>query len=487
MKWLLIFFFMMNKQIDQIKFSELCNFQPKQMEATKLADRHQYFLYGGSRGPGKSYWLRWDLVRELLKLSQAGIDNAVVGLFCEDYPSLTDRQISKIVAEFPQWLGTLKDSKKTGFGFHLRPEYGGGVIALRNLDDVSKYQSAEFAAIAVDELTKNDESVFDILRGSLRWKGVSKPKFMGATNPGGKGHLWVKRFWIDENLPDRLIKYKDEFCFLPALPTDNKHLSESYWEMLDSLPDRLRRAWRYGDWDAFEGQFFTFNRGTQVIHPFAIPVGWRLIGRLDPGYKNPCSFSLAAMDFEENYYRIATYYKSERSPKEHAEAIKEFLYSSSSILAKITRNRKPELIVADPSAWAKKDKWAIDSSERTFADIFSDYDLTLSKAVNDRIPGWWAMKDMMTRLNKDGTPKYMVFDIFNQPYLDELTAAVSDDKDPEDILGKGRDPSVPDHALDEERYGIMAIYAPRKKPSDDLPQWAKQMNKERQKKDYVTS
>lgn len=462
----------MSELIEEIKFSQLCKFQPKQLEATRQADLHQYFLYGGSRGPGKSYWLRWYLLRELLKLAKMGIQT-VVGLFCEDYPALTDRQTSKISKEFPAWLGEIKDSKTFGFGFYLRPEYGSGVLALRNLDDVSKYQSAEFAAIGVDELTKNEENVFDILRGSLRWAGVDRPRFVAATNPGGLGHVWVRKFWIDKNLPERLSKVASEFYFVPALPTDNTYLSESYWQMLETLPDRLKKAWRFGDWDAFEGQFFTLNEATQVIDPFEIPDGWRIIAGLDPGYSSPCCFSISAMDFDESMYMIATYYEQNRSPIENAVAINEFIKN-----LKYTRGQKPELIVADPAAWQKRDRYATISTDKTFADVFADNGLYLQRGVNDRIQGWWAMKDIMGRKAKQDVngqivevPKYYVFKGLNQPFLDEINSAIGDEHNPEDIQGRGNNPAVSDHALDPERYKIMAIYKPLKKPVDTRKAW----------------
>lgn len=499
--------------IEQIKFSDLCHFQPKQLEAVKLADMYKYFLYGGSRGPGKSYFLRWYGLRELLKLAQAGILNAVVGLFCEDYPSLTDRQTSKITNEFPLWMGTLKDSKTQGFGFYLKQEYGGGLLALRNLDDASKYQSAEFAAILVDELTKNDKNVFDILKGSLRWSGVIKPKFIAATNPGGKGHVWVKKIWkikgykdyetrlnkndFDNSAEfDRKIKemmstpiINEQFAYLPALPDDNKYLGEDYWETLDSLPERLKKAWRYGDWNAFEGQFFEFDEYTQIIEPFVIPEEWNLIGSLDPGYSSPCSFSISAIDFEGNIYRIATYYESNRSPFDNAKGVKRFIETIA-----WTKGRMPKPIVADPSAWAKKDKFAMQNNEMTFADAFRNEGIFLEKGLNDRIQGWWALKDMMTRTDEKKigeeiikTPKYFVFKNYNQPFLNELQSVVGDENNPEDIQGRGNDPAVSDHALDEERYKIMAIYKPpQPKPPNPL-KWLEDLIKEKNKKKLKTT
>src|SRR3990172_7045734 len=94
--------------------TDLCKFTDKQRTATDVALAHQYTLFGGARGPGKSYWLRWFVARELLRLASEGITGARAALFCEDYPSLKDRQISKISVEFPGWLGVLKESQEHG-------------------------------------------------------------------------------------------------------------------------------------------------------------------------------------------------------------------------------------------------------------------------------------------------------------------------------------------------------------------------------------
>lgn len=59
---------------------------------------------------------------------------------------------------------------------------------------------------------------------------------------------------------------------------DNKPLLEhspDYVQMLNLLPDDIRRAHRYGDWDAMAGQYFTeFKRETHVVKPFTLPDEW---------------------------------------------------------------------------------------------------------------------------------------------------------------------------------------------------------------------
>jgi len=175
-----------------VNLEQLINPTEKQREFLAAIAKKDYVLYGGAAGGGKSYILRWWLILFLCWLYQVKkLANVQVALFCEDYPSLFDRHISKIKYEFPMSLGELKQG--TVKNFVLNPQYGSGVLALRNLDDPSKYLSSEFAAIGVDELTKNEQKVFDFLRLRLRWPGVDRPKFGAATNPGGKGHGWVKK------------------------------------------------------------------------------------------------------------------------------------------------------------------------------------------------------------------------------------------------------------------------------------------------------
>ena len=259
---------------------------PKQILFMAESERYRFMLYGGSRGSAKSYILRWGLLWRLIDWFTKGHKDLRVGLFCEDYPTLRDRQISKIRTEFPKWLGEVKSTQTDGLGFYLHEDYGGGVILLRNLDDPSKYIGAEFAGIAVDELTKNDKATFDMLRGSLRWPGIRQTFFWGATNPLGPGVLWVRQLWIEQDFPPEFEKLKDEFCFVRALPYDNPHLSEQYWDDLRSQPAAIQKAWIEGDWYALVGAVFGEWREDQhVLHQFTVPSNWVFAAGCDWGYR----------------------------------------------------------------------------------------------------------------------------------------------------------------------------------------------------------
>jgi hypothetical protein len=237
----------MNDQEEIVKFSDLTKFFPKQKEALDASKRFKFVLFGGSVGSGKSYWLRWSCIYWLIKYhAKYGIKGVRAGLFCEDYPSLNDRHLTKVKFEFPSWLGKFNEAKKE---FTLAPEYGSGILAFRNLDEPEKYLSVEFAIMAIDEVNRNPKTTFDMLRSRHRWPGIKDVKFLAGCNP--LGEAWVKNMWVKRMFPpDEKEQY--EFVYIPALPTDNPHLPPEYYKSLESLPDVQRRAYLEGQWDAFD-------------------------------------------------------------------------------------------------------------------------------------------------------------------------------------------------------------------------------------------
>ena len=245
-----------------------------QLEAWKSSLTHRFLLYGGAAGGGKSFFLRWWCVFYLLVLVKFfQVRRAQVILACEDYPTLQDRQISRIEMEFPAALGRLRQGKTTDF--LLADKYGGGRIMLRNLDDPSKYLSTEFAGVAVDELTRNPEQTFHDLRLRMRWPGVLRPGFVGGTNPGGKGHAWVQKLWLKSEFPKEMQPLAREFAFVPATAYDNPFLTQTYYDDLGTLNARMRAAYLEGRWDLFEGQYFDMplephigkRAGSEIIDP----------------------------------------------------------------------------------------------------------------------------------------------------------------------------------------------------------------------------
>jgi hypothetical protein len=304
------------RQLDFDK--DIAKFTERQMEACAAIDAgiYKFILYGGALGGGKSYWLRWTLVRLLMMwFFDKGLTKVKVMLACEDYPQLKDRQIEKIDVEFPSWLGrSYSDHKIYGRCFIMDAAYGSGAICFRNLDDPSKYQSSEWACAAIDELTKNDYNTFTEVRKRLRWPGLSDDDclLLGATNPGGIGHGYCKALWVDRIYPEEFVSpydYSKKFCYIPAKADDNPHLDEGYWRMLHTLPAHQRAAFRDGSWDMFIGQALQeWSRIHHVVKPIPVPPNAPLFMTFDWGFGAPFSIGWWWLDSDGRFYRFAEWY-----------------------------------------------------------------------------------------------------------------------------------------------------------------------------------
>lgn len=407
--------------------------------ATRAALDHRYTFYGGSRGPGKSYWLRWFLILFLIRCwTQHRLRGVTVGLFCETYPQLRDRQITKLAA-LPHWLGQVHETAADGLCFFLNDRYGGGKIALRNLDDPTKYQSAEFAAVGVEELTRNPPEVFHALRGSLRWPGLEHTPFVAAGNPGGIGHTWVKGLWIDSDYPPELAEDAAEFAYVRALPDDNPHLSAAYWHMLDTLPPDLKRAWRHGDWDVFEGMAFSeWRRDRHVILPLELPRQWPRWRAVDWGRNNP--FCCLWFCLDPDTHRVYVYrevYETQLTDRQQAALI----------LANTPPGEKINVTYADPSMWTKKTH-----EDTTFstADEYRAAGVKLEPADNERITGKRKVDTLLAKL-PDGLPGLLVFESCTN-LARTLGGLPYDELNVEDV-----DTAAEDHAYDALRYGLSRI------------------------------
>lgn len=433
--------------IERVKFSQLVNWTPKQKEANGAVKSHKYPLYGGAMGGGKSYWLRWMLVKLLLYFhAKYDAEGVVVALFCEDYPALKDRQLSKIAAEFPDWLGKRHpDHKDYGNCFILAPEYGSGVLAFRNLDDTSKYQSAEFAAIGVDELTKNQLQVFNDLRNRLRWPGIPAEewKFLAATNPGGIGHAWVKKLWIDRDFPEE-EQEREQFVYIPALARDNPHLDPAYLRQLDSLPEEMRKAYVEGDWNIFKGQYFTeWRDAIHTCEPCPIPASYERFISIDYGYANPSAVYWWAVDYDGNLTAYRELYATGLTYRALARKIFEMTSAEEDV----------KYWVADPAIWNKSGETELSGAELMY-EVAAEMkrSLQLVPANNDRLNGWTIYREYLKTAEVEGklVPGIRYFKTCPNA-IRTIPALIYDEHRTEDVDTDGED-----HAADSSRYAVMS-------------------------------
>ena len=120
---------------------------------------------------------------------------------------------------------------------------------LENEQDKFRYQGSEFNFCGFDELTQFTESQYTYLFSRLRrLKDSNVPiRMRAASNPGDKGHQWVKQRFIIEG-------HQNSRPFIPAKLEDNPHLDQiAYSKSLMKLDPVTRSQLRSGDWDILAG------------------------------------------------------------------------------------------------------------------------------------------------------------------------------------------------------------------------------------------
>lgn len=471
--------------------------QPKQNKLLGLIEDSPYSIigFGGSNGGAKSHAIRE--ISLILALKYPKINILIFRRLSND---LLENHIIPLFMSHPEFREYFNKTEKILYLPNLSMVNFG--YAQRE-DDIYSFQGKEYDIIFIDEATHSSQVMIEFLRTRNRSKVFPKAKMIMTMNPGNISHAYIKRLFIDKTYLEN--EDPSDYVFLPAKIYDNVIWSQAalrekghtvkeyynnwteeqrkeftlqhsdYAKALSKLPEQLRLAYLEGDWDVFGGMFFRgFNKKWQVIEPFRIPAEWRIVGSVDPGYSSPCAFGLGTVDFKRNYYHIATYYFSNRNPEEHAKAIQEYFWGEKSPIRLLLRDRRPEFIVSGKDAWAKQDRFAIVASEKTFSDVFSEHGLHLIPATTDRIPGWWAVKSLIP-------DRFYIFDDFNAHLIDEISAAVSDDKVVEDLKGRGNDPDVSDHALDMLRYLIMSIDKNLQIKEETPYAWLRKLQKDQKK------
>lgn len=218
---------------------------PKQAEFLMI-DEVRDALYGGAAGGGKSDALLMAALKYVHVPGYAAI------IFRRTFTDLA--QPGALIPRAHEWLDGTRAKWKEKTKTWVFPSGATLTFAyLQNENDKFNYQGAEFQFIGFDELTQFEESQFRYLFSRLRrLKGSSIPlRVRSATNPGGRGHGWVKQRYLTEGRTKKRV-------FVPASLNDNPHLdADEYKESLEELDPVTRRQLLAGDWDsAVEGDKF---------------------------------------------------------------------------------------------------------------------------------------------------------------------------------------------------------------------------------------
>jgi len=458
---------------------------PSEKQRLFLNERHKYVCFGGARGGGKSWCVR--VKAALLCYRYPGITCCIIR---KTYPELRANHIRQLRAMLrcdsrTEQLARYNDTEKA-ITFP-----NGSVILFRYLEnerDEGRFQGTEADVVFLDEATQHPERRWDILKACIRGTNGYPKRMYLTCNPGGEGHGWVKRLFIDRQF--RAEEDGEDYVFIQSLVTDNKALMKSqpdYVRQLESLPPKQREAWLYGRWDIYEGQFFeefrtapdlaeaekhgctltaeelrAQGRWCHVIPPIDLSRGaarsWTIFRSYDFGYGKPFSCAWWAVDYDGVLYRVLEYYGCTGTPNEGLRLSPDEQFKH---IAEIEREHpwlKGKKIdgVADPSIWDA-------SRGESVAETAAKYGIYFVPGDNNRIPGWMQVHYRM-QFDENGYARLYVFEgcagfIRTMPLMMYSRQRVED-----------LDTGLEDHIADETRYMCMTrpvgpVKAAPKKPA----------------------
>ena len=338
--------------------------------------------------------------------------------------------------------------------------------------DLDRLQGVEYDVIFLDEATQLPDYQMKTIVACLRGVNDFPKRVYYTCNPGGQGHQYIKRVFIDRKFDNG--EDPDEYTFIQSLVTDNKVLLESqpdYIKQLEALPPKLREAWLYGRWDIFEGQFFEDfretpdltmcheagiseeeakeqGRWTHVIKPFDLNThdkrGWTIYRSYDFGYAKPFSCAWWAIDYDGTLYRIMELYGCTETPNEGLKWTPDKQFEE---IAKVEREHpwlKGKQIhgVADPAIWDA-------SRGESIADTAIKYGVYFTPGDHERIAGWMQCHYRL-QFDENGYARMYVFSNC-KGFIRTIPMMLYDEHKVEDL-----DTSMEDHIADEWRYMCMA-------------------------------
>ena len=391
--------------------------------------RARFVAYGGARGGGKSWALRRKLVAMCLRYPELRCL-----LIRRTYPELKANHVGPFLKEYGVLLSWSEADKILSFPNGSRIFLG----YCATDSDALRYQGQEYDIIAIDEATQLSEYCFAIFKACLR--GVREvPRRMYLTcNPGGIGHAWVKRLFVDRQF--RKNENPEDYQFIPALVYDNRVLLSAdpdYVRSLESLPPRLRDAWLYGKWNVFEGQFFPeFDPDVHVIPPAEIPRRLKRFIAFDYGFDMLAAL-LMGMDSDGDLYVLAERCLPDLTLSEAAACV-----------ASLAEGQGSEFAVASPDLWNRRQ----DSGKSGFEIMQRVPGMPpMLPADNRRIPGWRMVREYM-----GASPRLRISSSCTE-LIRCLPALLCDPNRPEDASSE---PHSVTHAPEALRYAVMSRCPP---------------------------
>lgn len=420
-------------------------------------------LYGGAAGGGKSYAMLADPMRYFSNPNFVGL---LLRRTNDELRELKWESMKLYPKAFPGAKWKEKDSMwvfPSGAKFWM--------TYLERDDDVQRYVGQAFTWIGMDELTQYATPfAWQFLKSRLRSTDPELQKHLcmrATTNPGGPGHQWVKKMFIDPEVPGKsfwarnedgeILTYPDNHPdpdkrgkplfkrkFIPARLSDNPYLYNdgSYERSLLGLPEDQRRKLLDGDWSVMEGAAFgEFNPKFHVCEPFDIPSDWRRFRSADYGYTSFSAVLWFAIDpADDTLYVYRELYKSKLTGRDLAERV-----------LTVEAGERISYGVLDSSVWHNRGHTGPTVAEEMIA--YGCRWRPSDRGAGSRAAGKNRLHELLKLRETDRgeVPGVVFFNTCRQTIADLPTLPMDPDGE-DDIDTRTRN----DHTYDALRYGIMS-------------------------------
>ena len=464
---------------------------PKQRAA--LESPANELVYGGAAGPGKSHLLRVAFIKWALE-----IPGLQLYLFRRKFRDLIQGHMEGKTGFRAMLQPAVEAGAVESVGLEMRfangmngSFVGGSRISLNHCqheDDVFNYKTIEFNVLGLEETTEFSPFQIKFLRSRVRmpdaikipekylmpkefWRTPDKPRYsfprcLYPTNPGGPGHDYIKRNWIDEHTPLELWNASTDEGgmlrqFIPGLLADNPSVNpDEYAYTLSGLPPAYRDALLYGKWTAAVGSYYPeFDFDRHVIDPFDIPQHWFRFRTFDWGSAEPFAVHWWAVSPGETiqgrfFPRRSLVCFNEWYGSEVNDGAKGLGMPNAEIAGGILRRSEPDfqkvITLSDSFPFQDRGGWTIET-------VFRDNGVPLHQGDTSRVAGWSQLRDRLTGVEIEvGRPRYPMMYIFRRckaliSYIPSLQYHPSESK-PQDAAEHGE----ATHCCDSARLAAMA-------------------------------
>lgn len=370
---------------------------------------------------------------------------ATIYLFRETYDDLEANLIHEWKEKVPEQLYTYNESK------HIATLVNKSTVRFRyvkSYQDAKKYQGRSIDFLGVDELTKHAEESIQELLSCVRSPKGFPARFRATCNPGGIGHSWVKKRYIEATNKGEL-EVEDPVsgntvAFIPARVYDNKQIMDNdpaYVRRLENLPEAKRKAYLMGDWDSFEGQAFEeWHDDIHIVKPFTIPETWKKFRAIDYGRTAPFCCLWFAIDPDNHLFVYREAYEAGLDAVEQAK-----------LVTHLSFGEKIEYTALDSACWIPN------QHGESIADTYTDNGVYCEQAHKNRLNGKDRVHAWLKVMKDSKGVEYSRLRIFEncRNLIRTLPALPLDERDIEDV-----DTDAEDHAYDTLRYGVMSCPEP---------------------------